>query len=332
MAVHRSLPARVPQHVGGGSMVAVLVYLMISATAMPAVAAPPLPDPVTVISQDNDQLEQVIEDYNHVNGLIGTDQARAAKLGTQINQLDKQVTAARARLRPDVRRAYEIGTVSTLQLVLDSTTTATLVNQMTIARGIAYQQQSRISQLSAARRKTAAARKSLDTTIATLAKRRADLAAKKRTILADIAAQQNIAKHLPPGERNDPNPLRPVACPYTAATGAAAVAVKVACAEIGKPYVWAAAGPNSFDCSGLVVYAWGKAGKTLRHFTGWQWDDATPITVDQLQPGDLVFYFATHHHVAIYVGGGWVVNAPHTGDVVRMARIDKWPISGYRRP
>ncbi|HKD99279.1 MAG TPA: C40 family peptidase [Micromonosporaceae bacterium] len=307
--------------------------VLVASIGAAAVAAPaPAADPVANISRDAEELEQVIEDYNHVSGLIDMDKTKAAKLGTQIKGLDKQVTAARAALRPDVRRVFEVGTVTTLQLVFDSTSTAALVDQMTTVRGIAYQQQSRIATLATARKKAAAAKKSLDATIVTLTKRKADLAAKKRTILADIAAQQDAARHLPPGERTDPSPLRPVACPYTKATGPAAVAVAVACSEIGKPYVWAAVGPKSFDCSGLVVYAWGKAGVKLRHFTGWQWHDATPITASQLQPGDLVFYFRTHHHVAIYVGGGWVVNAPHTGDVVRMARIDKWPISGYRRP
>ena len=127
--------------------------------------------------------------------------------------------------------------------------------------------------------------------------------------------------------------MRPVPCPYTPIGGAAGIAVSVACGEIGKPYVWAAAGPNTFDCSGLMVYAWGKAGKKLRHYTVWQWEDGTRITRAQLRPGDLVFFFPpTLHHVGMYVGGGWMVNAPHTGDVVRMRRIDALPIAGYRRP
>ena len=327
------LPVRLFRRLGGGVAFALLVCVVVGSVGLVAVGAPvPVVGPSASITRDTEELEQVIEDYNHVTGLIAIDKARAAKLGSQIKGLDRQVVAARARLQPDVRRVFEVGTVTTLQLVFDSTSTAALVDEMTMVRGIAYRQQSRIDVLAAARKKVAAAKKSLDATIVTLGKRKADLAAKKKTILASIRAQQDAAAHLPPGERGDPDPLRPVACPYSRASGAAAVAVAVACAEIGKPYVWAATGPNSFDCSGLVVYAWGRAGVKLRHFTGWQWHDATPVSAAQLRPGDLVFYFRTHHHVAIYVGGGWVVNAPHTGDVVRMARVNKWPISGYRRP
>jgi cell wall-associated NlpC family hydrolase len=334
MATHRRLlPARVARRIGESVAVAAMACALVGAVGAGATAAPaPVAGPASGANQDPDQLEQVIEEYNHVNGLIAIDEAKSAKLGAQVKLLDRRVGQARGRLQPDIRRAYEIGTVTTLQLVLDSASTATLVNQMTMARGIAYRQHSLIVSLTAARRNAAAAKKSLDATVTKLTERRADLAAKKRTIIAAIAAQQDVAKHLPPGERNNSDPLRPVACPYTPATGAAAIAVRVACAQIGKPYVWAAVGPASFDCSGLMVFAWAAAGKKLRHYTGWQWHDATPVTASQLRPGDLVFYFRTHHHVAMYIGGGWVVNAPHTGDVVRMARINKWPISGYRRP
>jgi cell wall-associated NlpC family hydrolase len=222
--------------------------------------------------------------------------------------------------------------VSTLQLVLYTESTANLIDQLSMAEGIAYRQQAQIRSLTTARNKASAAKKNLDSTLKTLKARRAELASKKATILADIAAQQEVAAHLPPGELNDPTPQRPVACPYTSVTGAAAIAVRVACDQIGKPYVFGAVGPRTFDCSGLMTYAWGIAGRNLRHYTVWQWEDTTPITASQLRPGDLVFYFPpTLHHVAMYVGGGWVVNAPHTGDVVRMAKINRWPIAGYRR-
>lgn len=97
--------------------------------------------------------------------------------------------------------------------------------------------------------------------------------------------------------------------------------------------MWAAAGPNSFDCSGLTLYAWAKAGKTLRHYAKWQWEDGTPISRSQLRPGDLVFFYPPSlHHMGMYVGGGWMVHAPQTGDFVRMARLDSFPWAGERRP
>jgi cell wall-associated NlpC family hydrolase len=126
--------------------------------------------------------------------------------------------------------------------------------------------------------------------------------------------------------------LRPVPCPLVYLGDRGSVAARRACAAIGKPYVWADAGPGGYDCSGLTLAAWRGVGVALGHFTGWQWLAGTPVTRDELRPGDLVFYFRDLHHVAIYVGGDWVVHAPHPGDYVRMARLDMLPIAGYRRP
>ncbi|MHB8294152.1 MAG: C40 family peptidase [Acidimicrobiales bacterium] len=98
---------------------------------------------------------------------------------------------------------------------------------------------------------------------------------------------------------------------------AAATAVSVAEAQVGQPYVWGAAGPNGFDCSGLIMYAWGQAGVMFPHFAAYQYADTTPITASQLQPGDLVFYYQPIDHVGIYVGNGMMIDAPYTGVDVR---------------
>jgi peptidoglycan DL-endopeptidase CwlO len=110
--------------------------------------------------------------------------------------------------------------------------------------------------------------------------------------------------------------------PVAGASGAS-IAVQWAHNEIGKPYVWGAAGPNSFDCSGLAMYVWAKAGVALEHFTGDQWNEGTHVSRDQLEPGDLVFFAyntsdpSTIHHVGIYIGGGTMIDAPFTGVDVR---------------
>jgi peptidoglycan DL-endopeptidase CwlO len=124
-----------------------------------------------------------------------------------------------------------------------------------------------------------------------------------------------------------------VACPVDYIPGPGGVAAKKACSLIGKPYIWAAAGPDGYDCSGLTLAAWAAAGVTLRHYTNWQWSDTTPVSRADLRPGDLVFFFSDLHHMGIYVGGGWMVHAPTTGDYVRMAKIDSpyLPIAGFRR-
>jgi cell wall-associated NlpC family hydrolase len=107
-------------------------------------------------------------------------------------------------------------------------------------------------------------------------------------------------------------------------------AVGVAMAQLGKPYVWGSAGPDSFDCSGLVVYAFAAVGKSLPGRTTYDlWGAGVPVSRDQLQPGDLVF-FNSLGHMGIYIGGDQFVHAPHSGDVVKISGMsDSWYASTY---
>ena len=121
-------------------------------------------------------------------------------------------------------------------------------------------------------------------------------------------------------------------CPAVYIGGAAGIAVKTACAQIGKPYVWGADGPDSFDCSGLTQYAWKAAGVYLTHYTGAQWNEGTPVSKADLRPGDLVFFYSDLHHVGMYVGNGLMVHASRSGVPVKMARMEYMPYMGARRP
>jgi cell wall-associated NlpC family hydrolase len=119
--------------------------------------------------------------------------------------------------------------------------------------------------------------------------------------------------------------------PSANGSNGAQIALKWAYRELGRPYVWGANGPNTFDCSGLTQYVWAKAGVYLPHYTGDQWNSGRHISRSELQPGDLVFYYSDLHHMAIYIGNGQVIHAPHTGDVVRIAPLDMDPYAGAVR-
>jgi cell wall-associated NlpC family hydrolase len=107
-------------------------------------------------------------------------------------------------------------------------------------------------------------------------------------------------------------------------SSAAATAVAAAESRVGDPYVWGAAGPGAFDCSGLVMWAYEQAGISLPHFSGAQFADTTQIPMSDLQPGDLVFPADPGQHVAMYVGNGEVVQAPYSGADVQII-----PLSGF---
>jgi len=95
-------------------------------------------------------------------------------------------------------------------------------------------------------------------------------------------------------------------------------------AQLGEPYVWGGAGPDSWDCSGLTMMAWRQAGVRLTHFAASQYQETARVPLAQLKPGDLLFYGtspATIHHVTIYIGNGQMIHAPYTGTVVKIATI-----------
>lgn len=116
------------------------------------------------------------------------------------------------------------------------------------------------------------------------------------------------------------------------------IAADWALRQLGKPYRWAAAGPSSFDCSGLTMQAWEHAGVQLEHWTGSQWTSGPHIPLNQLRRGDLVFYAsntanpATIHHVGLYIGDGKMVDAPHDGVTVRIETINEPGLIGATRP
>ncbi|MEX5717856.1 C40 family peptidase [Geodermatophilus maliterrae] len=119
----------------------------------------------------------------------------------------------------------------------------------------------------------------------------------------------------------------PAAAPAGGGSGAAATAVATAMAQRGKPYVWAAAGPGSYDCSGLTQYAFRAAGVTLPHSSAMQSRMGQAVSRADLQPGDLVFFYSPVSHVGIYIGNGQMVHAPTSGDVVKVASVDS--MGGY---
>src|SRR5260221_2069047 len=115
-------------------------------------------------------------------------------------------------------------------------------------------------------------------------------------------------------------------------SGAAAIAVSAAEAQRGKPYQFAAAGPDTFDCSGLTMFAWAKAGVSMAHFAATQYTEFPHVPISQLAPGDLVFYGSPIHHVGMYVGNGTMIEAPHTGAFVQYSSIYRSDFAGASRP
>jgi cell wall-associated NlpC family hydrolase len=112
----------------------------------------------------------------------------------------------------------------------------------------------------------------------------------------------------------------------------AAAAVAEAKRQVGKPYVYGGSGPDTFDCSGLTAWAWRAGGVSLPHSATAQYNAIPHVAFSDLQPGDLLFFYSDIHHVAIYVGGGQIVEASQTGVPVKYNSANRPPFYGAGRP
>jgi cell wall-associated NlpC family hydrolase len=110
-----------------------------------------------------------------------------------------------------------------------------------------------------------------------------------------------------------------------------AVAVQAALTRIGDPYVWGGSGPNQFDCSGLVMWAFQQAGVFLPHSSQALAAGGQPVPMDQMQPGDVVNYYSDASHTAIYIGDGMMVHASTFGRPVMISPVNNAPIYNVRR-
>ena len=186
----------------------------------------------------------------------------------------------------------------------------------------------------AKRASDAAAKKAADAATAS-AQRAADAAAAKKA--ADDAAAKAASQTKAPATTTKAptttktpttttsTPSTPASTPAAPApSGGAAAVIAFARAQLGEPYVWAGAGPDVWDCSGLTMMAWRQAGVSLSHYTGSQWAETARVSIANLQPGDLVFFGTSgpnSHHVGLYIGNGQMIHAPNPSTVVKIASI-----------
>lgn len=170
------------------------------------------------------------------------------------------------------------------------------------------------------------------------------LTPQQRAALAAPAPVPPVARPLP---NPDADPDNPDAGPMMQAAAAAplpeaaigggggssvgASAVAAALTRIGSPYVWGAAGPNAFDCSGLVMWAFGQQGVSLPHSSQALARGGTPVAMSDIQPGDLITYYGDASHVGIYIGDGMMVHASTFGQPVLVAPMNNAPIHNVRR-
>jgi cell wall-associated NlpC family hydrolase len=287
------------------------------------------------IDQKGKQLDGVIEQYNLLNVTLGKTKAQAAQVAAQLAPIASQVDAASAVVDALATKEYEGSAVSRFSALLTAGSPDALVDRLNTLNVLSRSQQQDIATLQTASKALQDQKTKLDNLVAQQTNQEKQLTTQKTSIEAQLTslkqqqAQVDQSSSSSSGSSSSSSSAGSTASssPPTNLTGAAAKVVAYAYAQLGKPYVFAAAGPNTFDCSGLVLAAWATVGVHLSHSSYTQMNqETTPISRSQLQPGDLVFFYGGEH-VGIYIGNNSVIHAPQPGEVVKISTID-W-MGGY---
>jgi cell wall-associated NlpC family hydrolase len=283
-------------------------------------------------------LEVVTEQFNTARDQLASQQAAAKAATDALAKAQSDLTTAQAQIQGIARSAFTGDGTNGFAAMMTSDSADEFVDKMSTLQMVADHQNELLDQVAAAGQAAAqaqadAAKSAADAqaTYDEVAGQQADLQAQVNKYQADFnqlsAAEKQATTALASGDadrasRDDRAEPAAASAPIVADSAAAQTAVDTAMAQRGKPYVWAAAGPGSFDCSGLVQYAYKAAGISLPHSSLQQSTMGKAVSRSDLQPGDLVFFYSPVSHVGIYIGNGQMVHAPTSGDVVKVAGID----------
>ena len=317
-------------------------------TGAGAAATPTIAQVQAQVNSLQAKIDKLGQQYDAANQEYQAAQARLSQVQKQTASAQASYDSARAQLAQVAVSVYENQDQTSIIGLLSSGNPATVLSQaslvlqqagthneeaakfLTAAQTLAsvQQQRQRTEQGVAQIRSQLASQKSQANSL--LAKSQATLDSLTATQQAQVAANTEGGASSGSGQ-SDTSPIT-----YTGPTTTQAdKAVAFAYAQLGKPYIWGGTGPEGFDCSGLVQAAWAAAGVAIPRTTYEDWDDLPHIPVSEMQPGDLIIYNA-EGHVGMYVGGGYIIDAPHTGaDIERVPYDESWYLDnedGVLRP
>lgn len=293
-----------------------------------AFAEPSIDQIEAQIAKESNRLEQVVEEYNALNEELKASLASAKALKKRLAPLQQQVDLANERMAAMAVQAYKGRSLAEVSAVLTAPDPSTVVDRLVTLGQITQYENANMASAETAKASYDVTSARIHALIADQKAKQKTLAEQKKKINSDLqklyALRSQVYGSSAVADSGAGTPP-----PYVA--GVAGKAVNFAYAQLGKPYEWAAAGPDSYDCSGLTMAAWKTAGVSLPHNAKMQWNALPHIGRSQLQPGDLVFY-SSLGHVGIYVGSNKIIHSPTFGDVVRIASVDVMTPYGYARP
>jgi peptidoglycan DL-endopeptidase CwlO len=328
------------------AVVAGVIFIQTGADADPK---PTLEQAKAQVAALQTKAADVGEAANDLRGQITAAQIRVKALQAGIAKQQVQVDAVKRQIGSLAVAGYQTSGMTTTAQLLLSTNPDQFLSQASTAQAFAGQQNSALRRFQAAEGKLTDLQASEQTELAALQAVQAQQDGLKKQVQANLDAAEKVLGKLSDAERDkikqenareaakarDERPTRggdrtsenPDDSTPVPVSGRAGAAVQAAMNQLGDRYVWGASGPSEFDCSGLTMYAWGKAGVSLSHSSKAQYGEGRHVSRSDLRPGDLVFYGNPIHHVGMYIGNGRMVHAPNPGRPVKTDDIDY--MSGY---
>ncbi len=307
---------------GLAAATAALVLLVPGGTgvAQPAAPKPTLTQLVAQAKQLEFQINALSEQFDGLRIQLGraqadakVAQAAAARIGTALSAGQQAVAqlAAENYMSAGLDPTMQALTAGNPGQFLSQASTITEMDQ---SSGDA------VSTLRGEENQAVRARQTAEQQVAAVNALESQMNAKRKTIDGKIDQVNSAAMRQAMTIFNQTGQYPNISIPTANTVGAQAL--QAALSRRGDPYVWGAAGPGDFDCSGLVVWAFSQLGIALPHYTGDLWNSGVHVARNDLEPGDLVFFYADISHVGIYIGDGLMVDAPDFGQDVMVQPVD----------
>jgi cell wall-associated NlpC family hydrolase len=287
-----------------------------------AAPAQPMPSLKNLVAQAralSNQINSLNQQYDGLRIQLAQAQTEAKVAnGTYVRDLS-QLGAGKLAVGQLAAQSYMNGGLGTPLELLTTSSAQTLISRAAFMQELQQQNGDQVSQIAEGVAAAQRARASAEQQTRRAKQLAAEMAVKRRQAQSKIVLLNSSVFKKAMAVFNQTGNYPNIAIPTANTIGAQAL--RWALRVRGDPYVWGAAGPSSFDCSGLVLWAYAKVGISLPHFTGDQWNMGVHVGRNQLQPGDLVFFYPDIGHVGLYIGNGLMVDAPDFGEVVQVQPV-----------
>ena len=307
-------------------------------SAPPSTADPSIDDVRDRVETLYHEAEQASERYNDARLRLTEAEERLAALQRDLDRQRVRTEAVRDQVAANVVADYQGQVLSTASQVVLSEDPEAFITQLTTMSEFNDKQAEVVAELAVELDRLEMREEVAHREVETIERTRSTLAEEKALIEERAAQAEELleleleAEEAAQREQQESRATPRAPVTVAPASGGAAAAVQYALAQVGDAYVYGAAGPDAFDCSGLTMMAWAQAGVALPHSSSAQMGSGTPVSTSSLQPGDLVFYYSPVSHVGIYIGNGQIVHAANPSQPVNIAPVSSMPISGAVRP